>query len=204
MPNTSATGGYLLPLNSPAPLQDDALDAFLQGIVVGVTGLVGSKVKPRWQPEPPNLEAYGQDWCAIGVVDVDPDTNVVIKHDPTGNAGTGSDLLQRQEQLDVLASFYGPNANQNCGVFRDGIQIPQNREQLLLNGFGLVETTRPIQAPVLIKMRWMRRIDTHLIVRRQVNRVYQVLNLLSANGLLSAQGMLDTEVIREPFSVTGP
>ena len=197
MNNTSASGGYLLPAPSPAPLEDAALDAFLQQIVAGVTGMPGAMVRPRWQPESPNLPDFGTDWAAVGVTDQDPDTYAYIQHEPTGD---GSDTLERQETITMLTSFYGPHAGGNVSLLQDGLQMGQNREVLFLNGFVLQETGRATKAPVMIKDKWTHRVDVQIIFRRQINRVYQVFNILSAKGEIDALPS-DGDLIINPLNV---
>src|SRR4051812_9766277 len=51
--NDSSTGGYLSPVVASSALQDAALDALLQQMVAGITGLPGNMVRPRWQPVTP-------------------------------------------------------------------------------------------------------------------------------------------------------
>jgi hypothetical protein len=85
-----------------APLEDDDLDNAFQGLVVGITGLDQSLVRPRWQSNPPKQPEPTIDWCAIGVTSSQADTFAVVQHlfgdDITAPAG---DLLIRHETLDV-------------------------------------------------------------------------------------------------------
>lgn len=182
MTNTSATGGYLVP-STPAPADDDALQAIFQQMAAGVTGLPGNLVRPRWQPvvdaEPP-IDAS---WCAIGVTDSAPDDNAVILHHGSGD---GSDEMQRHETLTVLASFYGPAASTAAARLRDGLALPQNREAIRSAGIALVETGRAVNAPDLVNKQWRRRVDVEMTFRRQVTRTYPVLNLLSAEGEIAS------------------
>ncbi len=74
MSNDSASGGYLLPQDGTPTLEpDDPFDTLIQSIVVGVTGMPGDLVRPRWQPVPLAEPEPGTDWCAIGVTGEDPD-----------------------------------------------------------------------------------------------------------------------------------
>jgi len=50
-----------------SPLMDAALDAVFQALVVGITGLPGTLVRPRWQPVPPTQPSVTTNWAAIGV-----------------------------------------------------------------------------------------------------------------------------------------
>ena len=191
--NSSATGGYLVPGPTPAPLEGQSFEDFLSEVMVGISGLDPTLVRPRWQPEPPNIPAWGTTWMAFGITNYKADTFAVEIHHPEIDGNTE---FQRHEEVTILCSFYGPDAVKAACIMRDGFQIDQNREVLNLNGMGLVETTEIRPAPTLTKDRWLQRMDMNLIIRRAVYRTYPILNLLSA------QGILDTEVEQVPFVVT--
>ena len=195
MATTSATGGYLVPAASPAPLEGQSLDQFLQQVVVGITGLPGNLVRPRWQQTTPNLPAKGTDWAALGITDRDPDTFAATVH--TDDATGGYDTLYRHESLQVLTSFYGPNAGSYAGILSDGLQLPQNLEVLTTNKMGLVSTGSPRQVPELIKNQWVRRFDLQVIINRQIVRAYPILTLLSADGTVVTDSG-QTETISTP------
>lgn len=201
MTNTSATGGYLQPLAAgPAPLEDAALDNFLQALVVGITGLDGTLVRQRWQVNPPNQPAIDVDWCAIGVVDRDADINAAVLHQ---GAADGNDLLVRTEWLDILASFYGPHADTLATVLRDGFYIAQNREAMFTAGFGLTRVHQLQAAPTLTNERWLYRMDVPFRVTRIVEREYGILNLVEADGTIDVQDVGD-QLYTETITVTGP
>lgn len=185
MSNTSATGGYLIPEVLPAPLEDAALDDFLQTVLVGVTGLDPTLVRPRWQEIVPDLPDRSVDWCGFGVISRKSDTFAYIGHDGLLSQAEGADLLQRHEELNLRASFYGPNCQYYGTLLRDGLEIPQNREQLFLAGMGLVSVGDVERAPELVKNIWLSRADLPIVIRRQVLREYPVLNLLSMQGTLA-------------------
>lgn len=179
MPSTAP--GYLLPANTPTPLQDDALDDFLGDVVSGITGLDrDTLVRPRWQEDPPNLPDRTVTWCGIGVMNFDPDTQGYVGLEPDG---LSQDLI-RHETLTIQASFYGPLSGTMAGQFRDGLLIPQNSEQLMAAGFGLISTSGPTSAPELIKEKWLSRSDITWMTRREIRRTYPILNLLSAHGTI--------------------
>jgi hypothetical protein len=200
MPNTSATGGGLLPIGTP--LQSDLqFDLTMQFLVTGVTGIPGQLVRPRWQPSPPAQPLAGTDWCAIGTTQINADTNAVLSHDSQDtppDMGDGQDILIRHESASVLCSFYGPNAVGNASVLRDGLSVSQNVEQLELLGIRFIESGRISRVPDLINQLWINRADISLTFRRKVCRTYAVLNLLSATGAINA------ETITETFDVENP
>lgn len=174
--NTSATGGPLAPTG--APLSDDALDDALQALVVGLVGLPGNLVRPRFQETPPRQPEPGVDWCAIGVMSETPDAGPAIAHDPTGGPeGLGVDTFARHEEMEVLASFYGPNGAGNAKRLRDGLCIPQNLENVLLK-FVNSGTIRKV--PDQVNQRWVTRHDLVLNFRQKTEREYQVQNFVEA------------------------
>lgn len=181
MPNTSATGGYLAPDQLSPPLDDDALDDEFQKAIRGITGLPGNFVRPRWQARPPIQPAASDDWCAFGIATQMPDDGPHIQH--TG-AGNGFDTLKRHESIKVLLTFYGPNAKRNAGIMRDGIQVPQNLEQLALVNIGLVSLGDIQAVPELVNQQWVKRYDLPMQFNRQIVRVYGVQNIVEANPIL--------------------
>jgi hypothetical protein len=186
--NDSTSPGYLAPLQTPQPLEDTVLEDFLQEIFVGLTGLPGQNVFPRWQVEPANLPDVGTDWAALGITSATSDTYAAVLHDPTGN---GQDELQRHEAINILVSTYGPNSRRTMGLFRDGLMIPQNRDALTANGMGQVDTGELLNAPEMIKGQWLRRVDMRWTIRRAIWRVYPVLNLLSAQGTIYTTNLIE-------------
>jgi hypothetical protein len=184
MTNTSATGGYLAPANSPAPLEDAALVAFLQQIFVGLTGLSGNMVRPRWQKTPPNQPEAGVAWMAFGIVNRPADTFAYEIHDPSLGSGNGADIMERNEELEILCSFYGDTADTIAALTRDGLQIGQNREALQLAGMALIECGNIKAAPNIVNAQWYNRADMVVRIRRAVVRVYPILQLLTAGVVL--------------------
>lgn len=191
MPNTSSTGGPLLPSASPAPLEGIALEDFLHDLIVTLTGI--PTLFPRWQPEPPDMPAYGTDWGAFGVVSREADVFGVNLHGSA--AGVGYDELRRHEKLNILTSFYGPDADSYAALLRDDLQLPQNNEILQLNNMGLVETQDLLVIPELVKERWVRRVDMHVIIKRQIVRRYSVLNLASSIVQINNEKYVETITI---------
>lgn len=181
MANDSSTGGPLAPAPTPAPLEGKDLDRFLQQFVVGITGMTPTAVRPRWQLEPPNTPELPDSWAAVGVHDRRADTFATERHRATGD---GENIVFRQEFLDVLVSFYGPDAGQNAALLRDGLSVAQNREALTNANISLTSTGDVLRAPTLVGSRWQNRCDITLYLARAVLRVYPVLSLASAHGTI--------------------
>lgn len=200
MTNTSATGGYLAPTAPSPPLEGKALLDFIQPIISGISGMAGNLVLPRWQAEPPNIPAAATAFCSFGIIGRTADTFPYISHDSSGD---GADNLQRQEQLNILASFYdlgvSGQADNLASLLRDGFAIAQNREVLQLSGYALAYTGDLTPVPSLLKERWLYRVDLPFSIRRQIDRTYPVLNILSAQGTLTGED--GTETITDEFLV---
>lgn len=191
---TSATGGYLAPALATPPLADAGLDAILQKAVVGITGLAGSLVRPRWQPGSPKHPEPGTDWCAIGVGSILVDAGPAIEHD---GAAQGQDRYARHEEFEVLATFYGPGGQANALRMRDGLAMPQNMEALKRDGVAFIEAVAIRPVPELLSQQWVRRYDLLMRFRRDVRRQYAVLNLQAAQiDLADDTGYFDSITIQ--------
>lgn len=187
-------------------LEDDTLDDFFQSLIVGVTGLPGNMVFPRWQTTPPNLPPYGTNWGAVGVT---PDTTVddypYLKHYDDGFFAF--DLMLRHENIEVLCSFYGPNAKQYASYVRDGMYLPQNREPLQLAGMDLTQAgPNLVRAPEEIKNQVTNRWDVTLYIKRCIQRRYAILSLVSVTGILYCNISNDTGsgVVTDTINATIP
>lgn len=181
----SSTGGPLLPKDgSPEPLEDDALDDFIQAFVVGIVGMDGQWVRPRWQPEPPNLPPKTQDWAAVGVVQRTGDTYAVEEH-----ADDHLSYVIRHETLDISVSFYGPRCQALAALLRDGLGLAQNREPLFLAGMGLVSVGELERNPELVKNTWLPRVDLPFAIRRIIVRSYDIRDLDALDMELSTEAL---------------
>lgn len=196
-PNSSFIG-FLLPgsgrdfaLDNPAygfdvsawysePKTGQSLDDLFQQIVVGVTGLPGDMVRPRWQAEPLPLPSLTSDWCAVGITDSTPLNYPASFYDATFPPGEGSTQVVDWEEFDVLCSFYGPNADKYSTRIRTGLFVEQNRNCLYYLGMAFISTSGRTRVPALVQMQNLERRDITLNMRRVVQDTYPVLYLLSA------------------------
>lgn len=183
MTNDSSTGGYLLPNPTAVPvsLQDADLDNFFQQVFAGLTGIDGSLVRPSWQQVPPNQPDIDTAWMAFGITEQPADTYAYEIHNPENN---GSDYLSRNEQLDILCSFYGPTARSNAAIVRDGLQVSQNREVLMLGGIALISCGTIRRVPTIYNARQYLRVDMMVYFRRQIVRTYPILHITTAGIVL--------------------
>src|SRR5260363_238317 len=75
------------------------------------------------------------DWCAVGVMRIQPDANPVCVHE---GAEEGTERWMRDETLDVLCSFYGSHGMQYASRLRDGLTIAQNHQALHEHRMALI------------------------------------------------------------------
>lgn len=189
MSDTRSATGPLLPTNAPLPADLD-LDILFQNMVVGITGLAPTLVRPRYQVTPPNQPPNTTNWCGVGVIGQDPDAGPYFGHKDIGTGvddngkNLGEDHLQRHEEIVVLASFYGPNGKGYAGLLRDGLSVEMNRWPLSAVGilFQYTGTILPVNEKVAGE--WNLRADMHLTFARQIDRVYNVRSLLSSQFTL--------------------
>ncbi len=122
MSNTSATGGYLVAATSSGFPGGLTLNQFIQSVLVGISGLTATLVRPKWQIAPPKSPDILVNWLAFGVTSEDPDTNAYLG---PNNAGTAETLI-RQENVNVQCAFYGPDCDNIARLVRSGFQLPQS------------------------------------------------------------------------------
>ncbi len=196
---TSATGGVLPPV-PPLPIDDEALDAVFQSLVASITGLDGTLVRPRWQPVPPKQPPPATNWCAVAVVNVQPDAGPWIDY----IAATNTSIEWDHEELTLLVSFYGPNAASFARLLRLGIAIPQNWESLTAQQIAYVTCDAIRKVPELVNQQWIIRQDLSLTFRRKVEMTYAVQNLLLADINLIDDTTVDDTIIVPPGSPWSP
>lgn len=186
MSNTSATGGYLL--QTAASIDGLDLRRFLGAFIVGVSGLPAEYVRPAWQPNPAPVPGIDVDWAAFGITNRRADSDPYIEQNADGPEST----LSRQEDLDILVTFYGPNCLDRAAQFRDGTDLTQNTESLFLSGMGIADISDIVHAPELVNERWFDRCDLTITIRREIKREYRILNFVSAYGEIDANRGTET------------
>lgn len=193
MPNTSATGGYLQQV--AGPLEGLDLRRFIGTVLVGVSGFEPEMVRPAWQQNPPPVPNIDTNWMAFGITArrADNDPYQVEKDDGLRT------LMLRHEELDIMLAFYGPDCLQKAAEVREGFELTQNTESLLLAGMAYIDLSDIIHAPELVNDRYFDRADTTLTIRREVRREYRILNFVSANGAIHANR--DTTTLSRDWAV---
>ena len=178
--NTSATGGYLVD-QPPKPAGHHALVHALQHMLSELTELPGNLVRPRWQPVMPTQPPADVTWAAIGVTQVEADEYPYIKHignvTMPGATGPGMDQMQRHLTITTLVSFYGPEADDKAGEFRDALYVGLNYGPVFDLGLKLRTVHDLSRAPEIINQQWIDRVDLQIEFRVQIDRYYAILNI---------------------------
>lgn len=173
------TIAYITP-TSTEPLPGGlTLNQFIQTVLVGISGLINTLVRPMWQVEPPKQPDLAVNWMGFGVAVSAPDANSYLDQDEDEDT-----VSQRHETLEVSCAIYGPDAMEIAGVLRDGFQVPQNLEGLRAANMGFVEVGPARHVPDLINERFFNRVQLSIFLRREIQRIYPVPFLLSAEGTI--------------------
>lgn len=201
--NTSATGGFILDFPPPVPPSAETIERALQTMTVALSGIPGPLVRPRWQPTPPVQPPPEITWASVGVSRVEMDDYPSIVHDGAttwpGMPAPGVDRMQRHGTVTVMATFYGPAAEDAAGQMRDALYVPQNWEPMSPLQMKLRTVRDLARVPELVNQQWLNRIDLVLEFRVQLDRVYPIMNLNGADvNLRTDNGMPDTPVSVRP------
>jgi hypothetical protein len=159
-----------------APLYDNPLDDFFHAFLVALSTIPGALVRPRWQPEPPNLPNFATDWLAWGITEMGEDRFAFQDQVQVGMGGFHG-VVERDEILTMLMSFYGPRSAQLAKQVSASIQLGQNRPYLRAQNLTVIEVLDPVKVPALLKEKWVPRVDQRIRFRRRATWAYQIHNV---------------------------
>jgi hypothetical protein len=170
---------FLLPIGDQPP-NDLALSILIDATIVGITGLSGTLVRPRWQPTPPVQPDGNTNWVAVGITPLrrnQPQLQIIQQDD-------GDYLLthNHQQELDVLCSFYGPDARGFAELLADGITIPNNRWVLEANSIRFIRMGETRSVPSIVNASWINRADIVMTLTRDITRTYDIPSILAATA----------------------
>ena len=154
MYNTSATGGYLKPINN-ITIDGVELRNAIGDILVGVSGLSNDLVRPAYQNNTPPRVSIDTNWIAFFIQERRGDANSYQEEDNSGEKL----LLTRHEELDILLSFYGPDCMSYASLIREGLELQQNSEAMNALGMAFVRVGEMSYIPELINERYYERVD---------------------------------------------
>lgn len=187
--NTSATGGYLEPVDAPDEGRD--LTDFLRGVFSGLTGITfPGHIRALWQPTPPTVPEPTVSWLAFGIQTTD--TEGISPYIALEEFEEGDTIFERvrqtqQETVDVNVQVYGLRCMALANAIRDGLNIGQNREAMKLWGLSYAGASTVRRVPEQVDSRWYDRADLTLTFRRQAERTYRVRSLVQAGGTVNDQ-----------------
>lgn len=198
MATDSTVAGYLLPHEEP--VYDQALQDILQSMIVGVTGISGEYVRPRWMPKPPVQPDYTVNWVAFGETGFEAVEFAHYSHNPDGDGGLGTGAVEEDENYQVLHSFYGPDAARNCRRLIAALHLDQNRHTLRTYGIAVGPIGKASHVPTLLTDTWVPRVDLEIEYRRRSRHNFRVRNVLE---IVQTDG-LDNELWVTPIIVNPP
>jgi len=189
--------GYLSPTTSTPLPGSLTFTQFIQSVIVGISGYTGTLVRPKWQQNPPKQPDITTNWIAFGITVGKPDVNAFVNMDSAGNS-----IFQRQQDVDIDVSFYGPDAQDNVMKFLDGFQIQQNLEAMRAAKMGYRGFQDPVQGADLVHERWVPIWNVTLTLTRQVDRTYPILSFVSAVG--SMHTVVNSEDVAQSWETAEP
>jgi hypothetical protein len=149
-------------------------------------GIPGNLVRPRWQKNPPPIPDENVDWVAVGVISYPSVKGTPqLVHHPEQE---GYSVARDDGPVHVMASFYGPRCFALARLCRTGLWVNQNWEQLAPLGLTLADVGDVTVTAELINETWLRRADMPIFLAQTIDRIYAILNILSADGTIHASG----------------
>ena len=105
MANTSATGGYLVPEQG---MTRHELEELLRTVCSGCTGIKRINVRTKWKAEPDNIPKKAETWLSFAIMSRESPKAQVLHLETLD--GEGSSRVMTHETIEVLTSFFGPDA----------------------------------------------------------------------------------------------
>ena len=190
----------------PTPLTAPKAVDLITAVLAATTGIPPALVRPRWQLTPPEQPPVGTPWAAVGIVRRLAEGYTWQGMSTLPGTTTEALLLKRWETLEVLCSFYGPNAEDLAELFRDSLYLGQNLEALIANGFAVIGLGDVLAVPDLVNWQWIDHQDVRLELAREFDRYFPMQSLLEGNGTLNtdvgfSQSLDSNQVIPKPLPV---
>lgn len=146
------------------PSRQSTEDVFTT-LIVALTGLSENLVRPRFQPDPPKAPKPEITWCAVGIKQRSAPPVSVVRRIRQAD-GSEISRVETHETLEVLASFYGPLADELAIALREGLQVEANRYPLRDANIVYVQCGVLTHVPEFVNMRFLYRVDLPLTFRR--------------------------------------
>ena len=184
MPNTSTTGGVLLPtiIND----NDLLLDRKIHDLLYTITSIDKKLVFPMWQEVPPAIPPINTDWISFGILN--------RKDDFTGNDNIISDMVTKvisYQDITLLCSIYGSNASRTYQKIKYGLNVSQNREYIRSIGLAYKNIDETITTSTELNKQFYKRLDCKIYFTYKMITTYEVGNLLQADGQFNVDGYVE-------------
>lgn len=168
----------------PVPLVAPSLVDLLTGLVSTVTSIPPPLIRPRWQAVPPEQPPAGTPWAAVGVTRRTAQGYSHQQMSVLPGTATEALLLRRWTTFEVLASFYGPNAEDVAELFRDSLLLAQNLAGLYAFGVKVTGIDDVLAVPDLVNFQWIDHQDVRLEMVREFDRYFPMKHVIEANGTI--------------------
>lgn len=136
MTKNSSTGGYILPAAATPYPENLSFAQFLQQVLVGISGLDGMLVRPRWAVYPAKQPDIFTNWLAYGVSSIKPDANLYSDVSPPTFASGFIELVCNPNNGDTLT------VNSILITF---VSVLTTGNQILIGG-TVMETSNSLQS----------------------------------------------------------
>lgn len=189
--NTSATGGYLLPID-PLPLcppsycdpYDEVFFEGMNNLLAGITGIDSTLVQQGWQFTSPTVmenapsRKPGKYINKLGWIinSITSPQNPGLEEDESGEFI----LLTTRDTIQISCEFLGDKSTFYAVRLRDGLSIEQNRIEIEKLGFDIGTTTEITHEPDLYNTNWYQKAYIGLEFSRTWQRKYSVLSFIDA------------------------
>lgn len=179
MSGSSTVAGFIRPLATSTP-EGNALEDIFQALIVGLTGLPATLVRPAYQDDPPAQPPPSTNWAAF-MFQMDSGQDYQF-HEQLGAAADGQGEARRGAlvQVEALISFRGPAAISNARLFRTGAMVPQNQEALRAQQIAIEHIDEARLVPTLDNTQWVKRVDVQVRIQQAIIRTYAIRNLVEA------------------------
>lgn len=193
----TTTLGFMTPAEEPTA--DRPLEDIFQEALRGITGLAGQFVRPQAPATISNQPEVTVDWISFRVVSTGHDFDAHLEHQSALLTNGGS-IQTRDEMVDLVASFYGPNAHLYLNRWITGLAVDQNRWTLMDHGIKFREQGKPVNLPALVKENWQRRLDLTTTFARRIKVTLPIRSIADAEFGLNNEHYITPIVVQPPTS----
>ena len=140
------------------------LEELLRTVFSGCTGIKRINVRTKWKAEPDNIPKKAETWLSFAIMSRESPKAQVLHLETLD--GEGSSRVMTHETIEVLTSFFGPDAEDMAVRLKAALQVSQNREALFREGVAFVRGGNVTTMPALVAFGWRPRADMTLTFRR--------------------------------------